>query len=514
MMLGMAPHHDPAAPVIAGGYGRQSKDKKTSKEQQLGAYEARCMAEGWQSYATYQDGVSASRFSTKQRKGWPKLLEDLQARRLNVLWLWESSRGDRVLSSWALLLETCRDLDVKIFVESHDRMYDMKRGRDWKVLAEDGVASAGESELTSDRVKRDTRARAMAGRTHSFTPYGWIKKAILDEDGQVEGYKEVLHPQQADVIRQVAEDLLDGRSLRSIVMQLNADGIRTARGNSWSSGQVRQMMLRDRNAGIRIHQGKAFSDGDWEPIYDKDRGKAAEYHTRIVTLLKDPERTTEKGSAFQHLLTALAKCGRDECGGLMRSVGVYPKEDNEDKAYRPSPPGYQCRDCLKVRRKMADVDEVVERAMIARLSKPDLIDALANGDPDRVKELREKIAALEAKRLSFADLAMLDPAEGGIDADQLKRMNAQLHPQIEAAKAELARCHPKPGLLKLAGPDAATRWAAAPIDLKRDVINVLAEVTIMPVGSGTRFHPSQIKIRWRRRGEPVPTKKRTYRPPA
>jgi site-specific DNA recombinase len=69
---------------------------------------------------------------------------------VGVLWLWESSRGDRKLSSWAAMLETCREHKVGIYVVTHRRLYDMVNGREWKTLAEDRVDSQAESDKTSE----------------------------------------------------------------------------------------------------------------------------------------------------------------------------------------------------------------------------------------------------------------------------------------------------------------------------------------------------------------------------
>lgn len=75
--------------------------------------------------------------------------------------LWESSRGGRELEAWAGFLNACREHRVLIHVTSHQRTYDMQVGPDWKTLAEDGVASAYESELTSERISR--RAEGLNG---------------------------------------------------------------------------------------------------------------------------------------------------------------------------------------------------------------------------------------------------------------------------------------------------------------------------------------------------------------
>jgi len=126
-------------------YSRQSEDNRASITQQDQAGQDRAAEEGWPIFAVYRDGISASRHAQKQRKEWPKLLADLDRPEVGILWLWETSRGDRELESWAGLLNRCRKHHVRIYVETHGRLYDMANARDWRTLAEDGVDNAYES---------------------------------------------------------------------------------------------------------------------------------------------------------------------------------------------------------------------------------------------------------------------------------------------------------------------------------------------------------------------------------
>ena len=90
----------PATTAAAGIYGRQSQKNDRSIDEQLGLGRDRAAAEGWTVHEIYKDGVSASRHATRKRGDWPKLLAAIDAGQVQVLWLWESSRGDRTLSSW------------------------------------------------------------------------------------------------------------------------------------------------------------------------------------------------------------------------------------------------------------------------------------------------------------------------------------------------------------------------------------------------------------------------------
>src|SRR5260221_11448191 len=81
----------------------------------------------------YSDvSVSASRYSTKVRGGFARLLADLEAGRFgaDVLVLWESSRGSRQVSEWAALVERLERAGVKVCVTTHGRIYDFANARD------------------------------------------------------------------------------------------------------------------------------------------------------------------------------------------------------------------------------------------------------------------------------------------------------------------------------------------------------------------------------------------------
>lgn len=111
-------------------YGRQSQGNDRSIVEQIESGRKRAAAEGWDILAEYSDRTSASRYATRARDDWARLLKALERPDADVLWLWESSRGDRKLSSSAGMLETFREHKVQIYVETHHRLYDMAIGRE------------------------------------------------------------------------------------------------------------------------------------------------------------------------------------------------------------------------------------------------------------------------------------------------------------------------------------------------------------------------------------------------
>ena len=68
--------------------------------------------QGWtldEAHAIEDDGRSASRFASLERERWPDVLRAIDRGEVDVLLLWESSRGDRQPASWAELLDLLRD---------------------------------------------------------------------------------------------------------------------------------------------------------------------------------------------------------------------------------------------------------------------------------------------------------------------------------------------------------------------------------------------------------------------
>jgi DNA invertase Pin-like site-specific DNA recombinase len=174
-------------PVQAGVYERVSKlanakdrrevQRARSIEEQNKANREECERHGWTITDRYADsGLSASRFATKDRPEYKRLLADVEAGKLDVVVLWESSRGGRELAAWAQFLNACGATQTGIYITTHGRLYDMANGRDWRSLAEDGVDSGYESEKTSMRIRRHVAATMLAGAPFGHCPYGYERE--------------------------------------------------------------------------------------------------------------------------------------------------------------------------------------------------------------------------------------------------------------------------------------------------------------------------------------------------
>src|SRR5690625_4241949 len=154
----------------------RGKDGK-SPAQQSEANARAVAAHGWEMHPQpYKDvDKGASRHSRVTRGGYAQLIADIESARFeaDILVIWESSRGSRRVSEWARLIDLCADAGVKIYVTTHDRLYDPSGGRDRRSLHEDAVDSEYETDKMSERIRRSTAANAEQGRPHGKNLYGY-----------------------------------------------------------------------------------------------------------------------------------------------------------------------------------------------------------------------------------------------------------------------------------------------------------------------------------------------------
>jgi site-specific DNA recombinase len=222
-----------------------------------------------------------------------------------------------------------------------------------------------------------------------------------------------------------------------------------------------------------VHKGKVVADATWPPILDE-----ATFYA-LAAKLGDPKRRTQRDSAVKHLLSGIAVCG--VCGGRIRV--------QKNRGFL----AYLCVGGFCVSRHEDPVDEFVAAVVVERLSRPDVLDLLADDD-DEVQAARAQAAELRARLDGFCDTA----AAGDLTPAALARIEATLLPQIEQAEKRARTAVVSPAVADAAGPDIAERWASLPLSARREIIDTLLTVKILPTGKGRRrFDPSAIAIEWK-----------------
>lgn len=458
----------PATPpqtLRAGQYLRVSLDKDKdgparSTDQQQAENEAAAAApdRGWPIVQTYRDdNRSASRYATKVREDYARLLVDLEAGKLDVLILWEPSRGSRKVSEWARLLEVCQERHVLIYVTSHGRLYDPTNHRDERTLMEDAVDGQYESGKVSMRVRRDSAARAAAGKPHGPTPYGYER---LYDDRTRKLIEQRPKAGEAEVVREVFKSLAKGVSLKALAATLNGRGVPTKRDATWSWSVIRSMALNATYIGKRTHHG-TVTDGTWPPLIDEVTFYA------VRRLLTDPARKTTKPGKVRHLVSLIARCG--ECDGSMSVTNRGSKGET-----------YHCRDrsCIYINK--AALEECIEEAVLLRLSEE--WEALTAGDDDDAAVLaaRTDVARIRAELDELYDQVAANPPR--LSPAALARIEPRKLAQLADAERRATEAATPPVLRSLLGgprEQLRARWDDAPIAARRAAVKVIcARITV------------------------------------
>lgn len=444
---------EPAHP-LAGVYGRQSRNKAKSIAEQVNAGIRVAVENGWPVADTYQDGTSASRYARKGRDDWPRVLADIEAGAFTVLILWESSRGDRTLTTWSALLDLCRDKGVSIYIISDERLYDPRKARDWKTLATAGVDSASESDVISARVLRGQAGSAAAGRpSHGRTPFGYARRY---DPNTGELLKQEIDPAAAKTVREIFRRLAKGEAVSTIVKDFNRRQVPTVGAVRWYRVRVRDIAMNRAYIGERMLNG-SITPGIWPALV-----KPEQFHT-VQRVLTNPARTTTRPGRVVHLLSYLGTAA--PCGGQLTAVRGR----------------YRCLDDGCVTIVQAETDDLVERRVLARLEQPDVYQSLRQAGADNSREAQE--ARDEADRLGERLNEWRQSAiRGETTPATMAVVEADLTGQINALRRR-ARAAEVPAELQLilgTDGDVRARWRDAPMPVRRRVIAHVASIVVGP----------------------------------
>lgn len=491
-------------------YSRVSKDARgdqRSIEGQDDENEAACADNDWSVEGRYSDNdKSASRFGRKIRQDWDRLFADLQAMNYDVLVLWESSRGDRRLSHWVDLLDLCRDLGTLIHITSHGATYDMRKRRDYKTLASEGLDSADDSEKTSERVKRDKRTNALKGRPNGAHLYGYRRIYELDEKGrrriaeivfdeerrttkaQGGGLVEYSH---AGIVRDIFDRLAAGDGIRQISRDLNRQGVPPPRGakTGWTDIRITDIGSNAGYVGRVVHRGQVLEgvEAMWPALV------SAQVFHAVSARLNDPNRKGSRDTSIKHLLSGLALCG--VCGSTVRRVRTT---DGKGDAYA-CVPGSSARKSFCVKRRIADVDAYVQMSIWERLVREDIADLIAEDAraDERLAKLEAEVAELEDR----LDKARASFKRGRLSVGSFEDVDADLSGQITRLRQRMTQGRIGPilrGMIRPTVEEIEAEWWSRSLPARREVIRSLTEkVEILPLGARKKYAAEEsVRITW------------------
>ncbi|MFC5140325.1 recombinase family protein [Actinomycetospora rhizophila] len=438
--------------------------------------DCRALAEqlGWTVVAEHTDN-DLSAYSGKPRPGYRALLDDLRGGRANAVVAWHTDRLHRSPAELEEYVSVCEAGAVPTHTVKAGPL-DLTSPSGRLVARQLGAVARYEVEHAIERAKSAKMQAARAGRFR-----GGRRAFGFEADGMT------VRESEAVVVREVADRVLAGESVRSIARSLNDRGITGTRGGAWTGAAVRDVVLKPRNAALVEHQGEIVASAQWPAIVPEETWRAV----RVV--LEDPGRTQVRDHARRWLLSGLALCGR--CGAPVRIGSAGTNKAHAKPYYRCSGPR------MHVSRVAEHVDELVGALVVGRLSRDDAVELLAEGAAagDDPAALYTDANAVRARMDELAEKF----AEGAITARQLTTGTESMRSRLEDLDRRIGLAWSGSALDGLAGAqDAAQRWQELPLERRRAVVDALMVVTILPGQAGRKsgghyFDPETVKIEWK-----------------
>jgi DNA invertase Pin-like site-specific DNA recombinase len=428
-----------------------------------------------------------SAFDGGRRPGYDTLVAQVQSGVTHIV-VWHVDRLYRQPRELESLIDLVEQHPVRIeSVQGGGFDLNTSEGR---LMARQLVAIAAyESGHKSDRVKRANQRLAEKGRWHGPARYGYAAGGVLI-------------PEQAAVIRQMADRFLAGESIRSITAWLNRSQIPPLRAKSGTSGLWHPYTVRSVLASARISGQRAYSPGtrtdpaggreilgpgDWEPII------TPEETARIRAILAARRRTT---TARPSLLGGIARCGKCGAGltiaGHTSTAGANPtlRYVCQKDPSRPERGGLSISASL--------LDDEVTRRILHRFGRPRLA-----SDTSPISALLEQIVKIN-QRIALLEQ---DSAAGLITRREGLAGQRAAEEELQAAHRQLAAAGAVALLTVPVGDPAGLEswWRRLEVGDRRAVITTLIrKLTIAPgrpghlhVLTSRRRAPSRPTAEWR-----------------
>lgn len=311
---------------------------------------------------------------------------------------------------------------------------------------------------------------ARQGRPHGAATFGY-RRAVNDVGEKVIVPDET----EAEIVRWLAAEVLDGRPLSALADELTERGVTGARGGAMTASGVRSIVSNATIAGFRVHHGEIIGKGTWEPILDEGTWRAV--RAKVAAAARKGDRL----AARKYLLSGLVFCA--ECGHRMAGQLKASGREGTKKPY------YQCKTKgCGIGISGVPVEELVADRLLARLDKlADLRNAVAGTDEHEARraEITRELGTFQDRRAEAGRMF----ADGEIGPAELAGAKRRFDEREAALNAELADL---PAPTDAVDPDAVRHaWQgfelSDDIEGRRDLLGLFIDrVTITRGAPGKR----------------------------
>lgn len=222
-------------------YARVSTDmdiQKSSLEEQMKSFKAKIAEHpGWVLVDIYTDeGISGT--NVKNRKSFLRMIKDCEEGKIDYILTKSISRFARNTVECLNYVRYLQSLGVQLYFEKEN--IDTGIAVSEMILTVMAAFAQEESRVTSENLKWGIRKRFEKGISRWTPIYGYRQ----DENGAI-----VLEPYEAEVVKTIFKMYQHGISAPEIIEQLNALGIKSARGCKWTKTTLKYVLQNEKYIG-------------------------------------------------------------------------------------------------------------------------------------------------------------------------------------------------------------------------------------------------------------------------
>jgi DNA invertase Pin-like site-specific DNA recombinase len=322
------PGMTPAASKKVAIYARRSK--KTEGSDSIPVQVKDCLDraedEGWEIVVEpyIDDGVSAWN-PKKKRPAFERLLVDIEEGRVNTVLVRET---ERLVRQWAVDAPRIDQLagengsgKLKVLASTMEGDIVFARARDRSDFRDRVSKAQFYSDYLSEKIRRTFAQKKERGEWlgGGHRPYGYNLIAVAGEPHR----RIEINRDEARVFRQIARQIIDGKSINAITLTLNERGIPTSGGSHWRPAHVKRLFIadvRDGN-GNKIGEETRKLPVEFKPILEPDQEQL------VTSILKRRKAKPGRPSdARSYVLNGLVVC--DACGKKMVGSREVRKDRN------------------------------------------------------------------------------------------------------------------------------------------------------------------------------------------
>ncbi|HYT78276.1 MAG TPA: recombinase family protein [Actinomycetota bacterium] len=300
-------------------------------------------------------------------------------------------------------------------------------------------------------------------------------------------------PEQGPTVRWLFEEFVfAGRTIRQLAEELNARGVASARGRTWSPGTISGLLDNPKYTGYQVwnrrrrktggNRGNPQSEWVWSEEPSHEALVSREVWERAWRMRRTPERDWRRrprGALFTgRPLKGLVLC----CGRRMGATQRLRKSGKVVILWQCQ----QCRSWLRDDRLMELVVDVVCSELLDPLRAATLEQQLSSAFRDRQKASLKGRTRLERRLADLHEekLPKLDGFRHGIDPALIRESIDRLSAEENRLREELAQITRNPeeqvqlasiGRLREAGPELSAALLSGPDELRRRILTRLVK---------------------------------------